>query len=131
MHFAALFSSQIPERFFSARSYAVGRKQSTQGLQSTTRKCHKLSKQFDLRMAIDKHRQLSRLLGALDFTVAGKHHRVLYKAMFCMAFHAFLRIGEMTVQSANATNPNLLQWKQLEIKDTSLTVTFIHFRHNP
>ena len=68
-------------------------------------------------MAIDKHRQLSRLLGALDFTVAGKHHRVLYKAMFCMAFHAFLRIGEMTVQSANATNPNLLQWKQLEIKD--------------
>ena len=25
--------------------------------------------------------------------------------MFCLAFHAFLRIGEMTVQSANATNP--------------------------
>ena len=52
--------------------------------------------------------------------------------MFCLAFHAFLRIGEMTVQSANAANPNLLQWKQLEIKDTSLTVTvtFIHFKHS-
>ena len=50
--------------------------------------------------------------------------------MFCLAFHAFLRIGEMTVQSANATNPNLLQWKQLEIKDKSLTVTFIHFKHS-
>ena len=50
--------------------------------------------------------------------------------MFCLAFHAFLRIGEMTVQSANATNPNLLRWKQLEIKDTSLTVTFIHFKHS-
>ena len=60
----------------------------------------------------------------------GKHHRALYKTTFCLAFHAFLRIGEMTVQSANATNPNLLQWKQLEIKDTSLTVTFIHFKHS-
>ena len=36
----------------------------------------------------------------------------------------------MTVQSANSTNPNLLQWKQLEIKDTSLTVTFIHFKYS-
>ena len=50
--------------------------------------------------------------------------------MFCLAFYAFLRIGEMTVQSANATNPNLLQWKQLELKDTSLAVTFIHFKHS-
>ena len=91
--------------------------------------CHKLRKQFDLRMPIDKP-MLSKLLGALDFTVSGKHHRALYKAMFWLAFHAFLRIGEMTVQSANATNPNLLQWKQLEIKDTSLTVTFIHFKHS-
>ena len=59
---------------------------------------------------------LSKLLGALEFTVPGKHHRALYEAMFCLAFRAFLRIGEMTVQSANATNPNLLQWKQLEIR---------------
>ena len=36
----------------------------------------------------------------------------------------------MTVQSANATNPNLLQWEQLEIKGTSSTVTFIHFKHS-
>ena len=68
-------------------------------------------------------------VGALDFTVPGKHHRALHKTMFCLAFHAFLRIGEMTVQSANATNPNLLQWKQLEIKDTSLTVAFSHFKN--
>ena len=80
--------------------------------------CHKLSMQFDLRMPIDKP-ILSKLLGALDFTVPGKHHRALYKAMFCLAFHTFLRIGEMTVQSANATNSNLLQWKQLEIKGTT------------
>ena len=66
-------------------------------------------------MPIDKA-MLSRLLGALEFTVSGKHHRALYKAMFCLAFHAFLRIGEMAVQSANAANPNLLQWKQLEIR---------------
>ena len=91
--------------------------------------CHKLRKQFDLRMPIDKP-MLSKLLGALDFTVSGKHHRAKYKAMFCLAFHALLRIGEMTVQSANATNPNLLQWKQIEIKDTSLTVTFVHFKHS-
>ena len=58
--------------------------------------CHKLRKQFDLRMPIDKP-MLSKLLGALDSTVPGKHHRALYEAMFCLAFHAFLRIGEMTV----------------------------------
>ena len=80
-------------------------------------------------MPIDKP-MLSKLLGALDFTVPGNHHRAKYKAMFCLAFHAFLRIGEMTVQSANATYPNLLQRKQLELKDTSLTVTFIHFKHS-
>ena len=68
---------------------------------------HKLGKQFDLRMPIDKP-MLSKLLGALDFTVTGKHHRALYRAMFCLAFHAFLRIGEMTVQSANATNSNFV-----------------------
>ena len=69
--------------------------------------CHKLSKQFDLRIPIDKPMH-SKLLGALDFTVPGKHHRALYKAMFCLAFHTFLRIGEMTVQSANATNSNFV-----------------------
>ena len=58
--------------------------------------CHKLSKQFDLRMPIDKP-MLSKLLGALDFTVPGNHHRALYKAMFWLGFHAFVRIGEMTV----------------------------------
>ena len=36
----------------------------------------------------------------------------------------------MTVQSANATNPNLLQWEQVEIKGTSSTVTFIHLKHS-
>ena len=96
---------------------------------TTTFLVHKLGKQFDLRMPIDKP-MLSKLLGALDFTVSGKHHRAKYKAMFCLAFHALLRIREMTVQSANATNPNLLQWKQTEIKDTSLTVTFVHFKHS-
>ena len=80
-------------------------------------------------MPIDKP-MLSKLLGALEFTVPGKHHRALYKAMVCLAFHAFLRIGEMNVQSAIATNPNMLQWKQLEIKDTPLTVTFIQFKHS-
>ena len=80
-------------------------------------------------MPIDKP-MLSKLLGAPDFTVPGKHHRDKYKAMFCLAFYAFLRIGEMTVQSANATYPNLLQRKQLKLKDTSLTVTFIHFKHS-
>ena len=86
--------------------------------------CHKLSKQFSLRMPIDQP-MLSKLLGALEFTVPGKHHRALYKAMFCLAFHALLRIGEMTVQLANATNPNLLPWKQLEIRhilDSDLAV---------
>ena len=39
-------------------------------------------------------------VGALDFTVPGKHHRALHKTMFCLAFHAFLRIGEMNSKNS-------------------------------
>ena len=42
---------------------------------------HQLNRQLDLRKPIDKP-LLSRLLGALEFTVPGKHHRALYKAKF-------------------------------------------------
>ena len=91
--------------------------------------CHKQKRQQDLRLSIDKS-MLNRLLRALEVTEPGKHHRALYRAMFNLAFHAFLRIRERTVLSTNTANKNLLRIEQLEVKDTSMSITCVHFKHS-
>ena len=51
--------------------------------------------------------------------------------MFILAFHASLRIGEITVLSTNTANPNLLNTEQLEVKDTSMTVKLCKLALDP
>ena len=80
-------------------------------------------------MPIDKE-MLAKLLRALHHTVPGRNSRALFQAMFSLAFHAFLRIGEMTVQSAVATNANLLQLEQLAVGDHEMRVTFVAYKHS-
>ena len=91
--------------------------------------CHRLNKRLDCRRPIDKP-MLNQLISALDFTVNNAQTRVLYKAMFTLAFHALLRIGEMTVQSQAVYNPKLLQLSQVELGQVSLTVTFVSYKHS-
>ena len=50
--------------------------------------------------------------------------------MFTLAFHAFLRIGEITVQSLALYNPNLLNVSQLSLDHRSITITFNKFKHS-
>lgn len=91
--------------------------------------CHKHHRQLDVRLPIDKQ-MLATLLRALEHTVPGRNSRALYQAMFSLAFHAFLRIGEMTVQSAVVANANLLQLDQLTIGDHEMQVTFVAYKHS-
>ncbi|KAK7492312.1 hypothetical protein BaRGS_00016409 [Batillaria attramentaria] len=50
--------------------------------------------------------------------------------MFALAFHAFLRVGEITVSNNNVPNPNLLQREQLVLREQFLSLTFHVFKHS-
>jgi len=50
--------------------------------------------------------------------------------MFSLAFHAFLRVGEITIQDKRALNPHLLSINQTKITDRSLTISFISYKHS-
>jgi hypothetical protein len=43
---------------------------------------------------------LHRLLDHIHMVAKSEYDRALYRAMFLLAFHAFLRIGEITVRSS-------------------------------
>ncbi len=49
----------------------------------------------------------------------------LLKAMFLLAFHAFLRVGEFTVRSQQSTDTNTLQAADCTVNFTSLNVSSI------
>ena len=48
----------------------------------------------------------------------------LYRSMFILMFHAFLRIGEVT------SSPNNINFSQVSFSDKSLCITFLKFKHN-
>lgn len=50
--------------------------------------------------------------------------------MFGLAFHAFLRIGEITILSAKAINHNLLQLEQVTFDNTSMSIKFVRYKHS-
>jgi hypothetical protein len=60
-------------------------------------------KQIDGRLPITTD-VLQKLLHSLRFTNSSYFHRSLLKAMYLVAFHAFLRIGEITVSNKNSEN---------------------------
>ena len=92
--------------------------------------CHKQQPTQDMRLPIDKA-MLSQILAALEHTTTSSQDRSLFRAMFALAFHAFLRIGEITVSSPGVNNPNLLELKQIEFNSTeSCCITFIKYKHS-
>jgi hypothetical protein len=51
-------------------------------------------------------------------------------AMYLLAFHAFLRIGEITVNNSKTHNPNLIQFHQISIHNDQAVLTFSAFKHH-
>lgn len=90
--------------------------------------CFKKKQVCDTRLPITKL-VLSKLLYALNFTVDNKYLCKMFKAMFVLAFHAFLRVGEITVNSTKIKNPHNLALSQIEINE-DLKVTFLSFKYS-
>ena len=70
---------------------------------------------------------LDRLLHAAKLSATSAYQLALFRALFLIAFHAFLRIGEVVVRSKMADSSEILQLRQLNFtlkfkKVTSLEV---------
>jgi integrase len=90
---------------------------------------HKQSPSCDVRLPIDKE-MLAKLVLALKHTCPGKREQAMLKAMFILAFHAFLRIGEITVISPLVNNLNLLSYEQVKLKGKAMEIEFRHYKHS-
>lgn len=76
---------------------------------------------------------LTNIIQALNHVTESFYQRKLFEAMFSLAFHAFLRIGELTSRSDN--NPNLLQFNDIELTrsktgKTNIVICMANFKHN-
>lgn len=74
---------------------------------------------------------LIKLCTALSKLYSDSYFQALMKAMFSLAFVAFLRVGEITCKGSKI-HLNLLHLHNISVTQNppSLTVTFQHFKHN-
>ncbi|XP_033739604.1 uncharacterized protein LOC117326910 isoform X3 [Pecten maximus] len=89
------------------------------------------SYQPDSRLPITPH-ILQKLVKALPRTFLSQYQQFMLKAMYLLAFHAFLRVGEMTVNSFSC---HTLQFQDINIQyqhgvPLKLEVTFKSFKGN-
>ena len=89
----------------------------------------KQSKSCDTRIPITPD-VLLKLCQCLPFVVAEPYKINLFRSMFILAFYGFLRVGEMTVSSTLAFNPNLLQLKNITMSPMGpVSLSFQSFKH--
>lgn len=92
----------------------------------------KLKPAQDLRLPITPH-VLRRLIRAAKLTAKSSFHAKLFQAMFSLAFHAFLRVGEMTACSKHdkavlqARDISFRRNKKGNLQDILLTIR--RFKH--
>ena len=76
---------------------------------------------------------LAKLVESLSFTTPCHYNRIMFKAMYLLACHAFLRVGEMTY---NNSESNVLQLRDVQffqtrlIHPSRLQLTFRSFKAN-
>ena len=87
---------------------------------------NKLKSQADARLPITLV-ILVDLVKSLDHTVSNLYHRILFQAMYTIAFFGLMRVGEIT-KTISGIVP--LQLKNLKIYTTHITLTISHFKHN-
>ena len=92
--------------------------------------CRRFSKSHDVRMPITMP-VLRTLLQALPSVAVKAYERHMLCCMFSLAFHAFLRIGEIAATSANNTN-DILQFSDVhmpKLVQEHCTITLRKFKH--
>ena len=67
---------------------------------------------------------LHKLVDSIHRLAKSKYEICLFKAMYILMFHGFLRIGEVT------NSPNNIQYSQISVSNCSVTVTFVTFKHH-
>lgn len=100
-------------------------------IQKLLQGCSKLRPGGDTRLPITRD-LLHKIIRALGFVVPSKTLQITLEAMFLLAFHAFLRVGEIT-SSASAHNPNLLMRKHVTFMGNptnAVSVTFSTYKHS-
>ena len=92
----------------------------------------KLKPQSDVRLPITPN-ILRLLIQAVDATAEAPYYNVMLKAMFLLAFHALLRVGEFTTTSTSGQQ-HTLQHKDVQLvsreETFSLLVTMHSFKHS-
>ncbi|VDI07911.1 Hypothetical predicted protein [Mytilus galloprovincialis] len=71
---------------------------------------------------------LNQLIDALKQTISNKYDQLLFKAMFTLAYHALLRIGEMTVNNKNYNH--VISLSQAVILHKKVVINFMDFKHS-
>ena len=84
-------------------------------LKSERRNCPSVDNRLPITKSI-----LQQLIMALQTTTSSKYDLHLFRAMFSLAFHAFLRIGEMTDSSSSPHNN--LQLSHISINNEFLEI---------
>ena len=82
----------------------------------------KQSRSLEKRLPITRD-ILDRLLHAAKLSATSVYQLALFRALFLIAFHAFLRIGEVVVRSKTADSSEILQLRQLTFTPKSKKVT--------
>lgn len=88
---------------------------------------HKLSGHPDMRLPITPE-ILKGLVMNLSFSTQSQYVLKMLKAMFLMAFFAFLRIGEITARSPSAKS--IIHFKNVVFTKSLALVTLSEYKHN-
>jgi len=69
-----------------------------------------------------------KIVSALKHTVSTRYEQILFRAMLTLAYHALLRVGEMTVN--NNKHEHVLQLSQITLSHDTVVVYFLDFKHS-
>jgi hypothetical protein len=67
---------------------------------------------------------LHKLVQACKHVTTSAYHRAMLKAMYLCMFHAFLRVGEVTL------SPNVVLFQQVQFTPQGFSITFSKFKHH-
>jgi len=89
---------------------------------------HNLRKSFDSRLPITKA-ILTNLIAALQHTVANEHDRVILRAIFLLAFHGFMRLGELIPISPAQIDKVIQRSHVLFVDSASVQISLHYYKH--
>ncbi|XP_070204767.1 uncharacterized protein [Littorina saxatilis] len=125
----ATISSYVSALGYIHKMYAVPDPTSSFMIQKLLQAGHKRTPAHDSRLPLSK-KLLIQLLDSLTHIVVSPFDKALYSAMFSLAFHAFLRVGEITVRNRQDPNPHLISSQKVALSNGKITLKFLSFKHS-